>query len=62
MDVVYVGVQVLTESEVKQLLGYQYVINRHINWDKTRAEASRDSCHMLPTDTVAAVPSCAVAV
>lgn len=38
MDVVYGGAQLLTEAQVKQLLGYQCAVNKHINWDKTRAE------------------------
>lgn len=43
MDVVYEGPLVLTESQVQQLLKYQSLINKHTNWDKTRAEVGRSS-------------------
>jgi hypothetical protein len=38
MDVVYEGPLQLAESQVHQLLGYQAALNKHINWDKTRAQ------------------------
>jgi hypothetical protein len=43
MDVVYEGPLLLSEAQLQQLLGYQAALNKHINWDKTRAHVRQSA-------------------
>lgn len=44
MDVAYEGEVVLSEAQLTQLLGYQAVLDKHVNWGRTRMQVRAGCC------------------